>query len=83
MRNPPLRIKAIEDLGQAQYLQGKVPAALETWNAGATLAEKLEQPALRKSILERARAHYAKVRDQDKQKEIDQQLAAAGAQAKA
>ncbi len=83
MRTPELRIAMIENLGQAQYLQGKVPVALETWNAGATLAEKLEKPELRRSILERASATTPRCADQDKQKEIDQQLAAAGAQAKA
>jgi tetratricopeptide (TPR) repeat protein len=75
-RETEVKIQALEQLGLAQYQQGKVPAALETWNAGATLADKLEQPALRKSILERLRDHYARSRDQVKQREVEQQLAA-------
>jgi tetratricopeptide (TPR) repeat protein len=81
-RSPELKIKAIEDIGQAQYLQNKVPVALKTWNVGATLAEKLQQPTLRKSILERARAHYVKAGDRSGQQEVDKQLAATVAQAK-
>jgi hypothetical protein len=83
MRNPELRIAVIENLGQAQYLQGKIPAALETWKAGATLAEKLDKPELRKGLLERARAHYAKAGDRAGQAEVERQLAAAGAAARA
>jgi tetratricopeptide (TPR) repeat protein len=78
-RNAPFKVVALEHLGQAQYEQGKIPEALETWNAGLTVAEKLELPRERKAVLERLRKHYAGTRDQGKLREIERQLAAAPA----
>ena len=74
-RNPPLKVTAIENLGQTQYEQGKIPAALESWEAGASVAEKLELPAQHKSLLERLGKHYRRVGDRAKQREVEQRLA--------
>ncbi|MGO9109815.1 MAG: tetratricopeptide repeat protein [Thermoguttaceae bacterium] len=73
--SPELKIAAIEQLGQTQYMQAKVPLAVETWQAGATVAEKLEKPELRRSILGRMKEHYVRAGDTVKQREIDAALA--------
>jgi tetratricopeptide (TPR) repeat protein len=73
-RNSPLKVYAIEQLGEAQHEQGKVGAALESWTAGATVAEKLELPEQRRSILQRMRSAYQRQGDLGKCREIDQVL---------
>jgi tetratricopeptide (TPR) repeat protein len=75
-RNPPLKVFAIENLGLARHEQGKVPEGLECWQIGATVAEKLELPEARKSMLERLRSHYRRTRDRAKAREVEEQLAA-------
>jgi tetratricopeptide (TPR) repeat protein len=76
-RSPELKVQALEERGHAQYQQGKVPEALATWTATATLAEKLKKPELAKGVLERLRAHYQKVHDSARLREVDRQLSAA------
>ena len=75
-RNASFKVVALEHLGQAQYEQGKIPEALETWNAGLTVAEKLELRAERKGVGERLRKHYTRTRDQAKLRELDQRMTA-------
>jgi hypothetical protein len=80
-RNPALKVLALEQLGVAQYEQKKVPAALETWWAGATVAAKLNLPEQREAILKRLRQHYGKTGENNKIKELESQLATAPAAA--
>ena len=77
-RNPQLKVFAIEQLAQTQYEQGKVSDALESWHAGASVAEKLELPLQRQGILERLLGHYVRVGDSIKSRHVEQQLAAVG-----
>jgi tetratricopeptide (TPR) repeat protein len=71
-----LKVWALEQKGQALYLQSKAPLAVATWTAAAKLAEMLEQPELAKGPLEKLRDHYAKVRDASQQRAVETQLAA-------
>ena len=76
-RNPPLKVFALEQLGQARYEQGEVAAALEAWQAGETAAEKLELPRQRRNILERLRGHYQRAGDAVQCRSVEQKLEAA------
>jgi hypothetical protein len=76
LRAVEIKIMAIEKLGEAQYQQMKVSEALASWTAGATLAEKLEQPEQHKSLLEHMRNHYTAVGDRTKVMELEQEMSA-------
>ena len=55
LRNPPLKVAMIEQLGEAQHRQGKAAEARATWTIAARVAEQLALPAQRQSVLDRLR----------------------------
>lgn len=75
LRSAPLKLQTLEQLGQAQYLQGKSAEAVRTWMAAATMAEELGQASAQKELLERLRLHFAKTRDLEQVRKLDEQLA--------
>jgi tetratricopeptide (TPR) repeat protein len=75
-RDATTKLRAIENLGQCQYLQGKVPEALASWHAGAAVAGQLELPDLRRQMLERLAAHYERASDFAGQNVVRRELAA-------
>ena len=75
LRSAPLKLQVLEQLGQAQYLQGKTAEAVRTWTAAATVAEELDQVAVQKELLERLRTHFAKARDVEQVRKLEEQLA--------
>jgi tetratricopeptide (TPR) repeat protein len=77
-RSVELRVSALEQRGEAQAQQGKVPQAVQSWTAAALIAHKLQKPDLGKPAVERLRAHYQKTREAGKLRELEQQLAAVG-----
>jgi len=77
-RNPQLKVFAIEQLGQSQYEQGKVPVALESWTAADTVAGQLKLHKQRKSVLERMRRHYDRVGAGSESRRVEGELATVG-----
>ena len=75
-RDAPTKLRAIENLGQCQYMQGKVPDALTSWHAGAAVARELDLPESRRSMLERLATHYASVAHREQYADVQRQLAA-------
>jgi tetratricopeptide (TPR) repeat protein len=73
-RDASTKVSAIENLGQCQYMQGKVKDALATWHAGATLAGKLELENNRRSMLERLAKHYKSAGESAQYSEVKKQL---------
>ncbi len=74
-RDAGTKLRAIENLGQCQYMQGKVKDALTSWHAGAALAGELELSELRRRMLERLAAHYQNVGDSRHHADVERQLA--------
>ena len=64
MRDPPQRLKALKSLGEVQYRQGKVDAALENWFAGAVVAGKLEMATEHEGFMGYLRGHYAQTNEE-------------------
>jgi tetratricopeptide (TPR) repeat protein len=75
-RDAPTKLHAIENLGQCQYMQGKVPDALASWHAGAAVAGELDFPEARRSMLQRLASHYASVADYPQHADVQGQLVA-------
>lgn len=75
-RDAATKLRAIENLGQCQYMQGKVPEALASWHAGAAVAGELQLPEYRQRLLERLAAHYANAQDYVRHTDVRRQLAA-------
>jgi tetratricopeptide (TPR) repeat protein len=75
-RDPVTKLRAIENLGQCQYMQGKIPEALRSWHSGAAVARELELPESRRSMLERLASHYLSVADYGEHADVQRQLAA-------
>ncbi len=73
-RNAPVKVRSLENRGVCQQQQGKVDEAIESWNLGAAIAEQLGEAELRRSLLERLQQHYAKTRQQAKEREIRERL---------
>ena len=82
-RDPATKLRAIENLGQCQYQQGKVPEALASWHAGAAVARELEIPEARRGLLERLASHYLSAADYGQHADVQRQLAAEPAPAAA
>jgi tetratricopeptide (TPR) repeat protein len=75
-RDAPTKLHAIENLGQCQYMQGKLSEALTSWHAGAAVAGELEFPESRRSMLERLASHYLHAADHARHTDVRRQLAA-------
>jgi Tfp pilus assembly protein PilF len=75
-RDPSTKLRAIENLGHCQYMQGKVPEALTSWHAGAVVARELEMPAERRRLLERLASHYLSAAEYGPHADVQRQLAA-------
>jgi tetratricopeptide (TPR) repeat protein len=71
------KLRAIENLGQCQYMQGKVKNALTCWHSGAAVARELELPGPRESMLRRLAAHYLHAGDAARHADVQRQLAPA------
>jgi hypothetical protein len=78
-RNPALKVLALEDLGVAQYEQGKVSEALKAWQAGSIVAENQELAEQRQALLRRLQTHYARAQNREKLREVEGRLAASAA----
>jgi tetratricopeptide (TPR) repeat protein len=74
-RDAVTKLRAIENLGQCRYAQGKVPEALSTWHAGAAVAGALELLDVRRALLERLASHYLNVADHAQHGHVQRQLA--------
>jgi tetratricopeptide (TPR) repeat protein len=73
-RVPDTKLRAIHNLGLCQYYQGKIEEALNSWHAGATVAEELEMADLQRLFLERLLSHYAHVGDSDNRRLVERKL---------
>jgi len=74
-RNAPTKIHCLENRGVCQDMQGNVRGAAETWETGATLAKAVEEPELRRRLLERLRTLYDKHGQRDRKSAVERQLA--------
>lgn len=75
-RDATLKIRSLENRGICQQQQGKHEEACQSWNDGLVMAAQLEDTDLCKGLLERLRQHYADARLFEKERELNEQLAA-------
>ncbi len=75
-RNPAAKIQSIENLGYCQCMQGKFADAAQSWEHGAMIAGKLDQPELQKSLLLRLREYYASTNQAMQACQIESQIVA-------
>ncbi|MEO7985612.1 MAG: hypothetical protein ABI766_03685 [Gemmatimonadales bacterium] len=76
-RDARTKLRCIENMGHCQWMQNKVPAALQSWHAVAAVAGGLGLLDVRQDILLRLRNAYAQLQDVIRQQEIEQQLVVA------
>jgi tetratricopeptide (TPR) repeat protein len=73
-RNAPTKIQALENRGYAEYAQGKVEQAVETWELASHIASELNEPKLRRSILERLHDHWTHVGNNPRARAVDEEM---------
>lgn len=73
--NAPTKIHCLENRGVCQDMQGNAKAAVESWEAGATLAKATEERELQKRILERLRALYDRHGERQRKAAVEKELA--------
>jgi hypothetical protein len=61
-------------------MQGNIKQAVQNWERGVMIAEKLEQPDLQKSMLARLRNYYADTNQIAELRAIETQLASVTAE---
>jgi Tetratricopeptide repeat len=77
-RNAPVKIRALENRGICQQQQGKLEAAVKSWNDGAVIAAQIEDVELCRSLHERLRQHHAEMGQTARERELAEQIAALG-----
>jgi tetratricopeptide (TPR) repeat protein len=65
MHDPELRLRSWKKLGESQYRQNKIEAALNTWRNGAIVAGKLQREDDHKEFLRLMYEHYLRQRDEN------------------
>ena len=73
MRAADLKLMAMEWHGVARRDNGEPEKAVELWEAGATVAHGLNEPAHKEAMLERLRAHFGG--NAERVRELEKRLA--------
>ena len=81
--NAPTKIHCLENRGVCQERLERPKEAAESWEAGAQLAKATEEKDLQRRILERLRALYDRHGQKQKKAEVERELAAVQARARA
>ncbi len=75
-RDATLKIRSLENRGSCQYPQRKYEEACQSWNDALVMAAQLQDTELCQGLLERLRQHYADTHQPDRERELNEQLAA-------
>jgi tetratricopeptide (TPR) repeat protein len=75
-RNGPVKIRALENRGYSQSMQGKNREAIESWEQGMTLAESLGEESSRRSLLNRLSQAYRETNQVEKHRKAESLLVA-------